>query len=126
MVLLILVGGVLTAVISLAYRGWTISVAEPYHIWILLYSTGVFAFGCKYFNDKLILKNALVNKLSKASYCIYVIHPILINFLYKGLHFYPNCLPAIIGELLIWIFVATVSIIGSTMIRRLPGFRKIM
>ena len=72
-----------------------------------------------------VRKNKVIQFISKYSFGIYVIHALWINVIYKCLHFYPDRLPAIVGETAIFIVVLILSIMSCLIIYRLPLIKKL-
>lgn len=120
----IAVGGGLTGIFGiLSYQVGHVFI-EPYHIWIIFYSSMLFIF---FLNNEWVGKLAskgVMKILASSSFLIYIIHPVFINGLYKALHIYPDSFPPIVGELIIWGVVACGSVIGSQIIKRVPWLKK--
>lgn len=101
---------------------------EPCHLWIYMYSASLFlCFVSSDIAENMNKKNLIIVRyLSSISLAVYVIHPVFINALYKGLHIFPNHFAPIFEELLIWFGISTISIVGATILKKMPGIRKIL
>lgn len=117
-------GGVLTIVVSLLFQSWSRSMVEPYHVWIVIYSSALFIL---LLDDKRIKKmGRMCGSLSSISFTIYIVHPVFINALYKGFHLYPDSLPPVIGEMLFWLFISAGSIVAAWVLKKIPGLRRVL
>ena len=117
------IGGGMMAIVNMLCRNWSQSMLEPFYIWTYLYSATLFGI---MINSNMIEKMAdksAIKFLSKMSLAIYVIHPFFINALYKGLHFFPDRLPDIIGEITVWFIISVLTIISSLILKAIPGIR---
>ena len=68
----------------------------------------------------------IVSYLSKRSFYIYLIHPLFLNILSKGLNIHIIQFPFIMGETLFFIVALVLSLITYELVSRLPIFRKII
>lgn len=84
------VGGVVTSIISLLYFTSLKSMVEPYHIWIVVYSSSLFALMIEERRIEQIGNSKTIQFLSSISLLVYILHPFFINTLYKGFHIYPD------------------------------------
>ena len=103
-----------------------IEYSSPQFIWTVMYSSAIFYWWRSSSTFSQWGKNRYVAWLSKSSLCIYIVHPIFLNGLYKGLHFCPLTLPAGAGELAICAVALLFSVCMAIGINYIPGLRKIM
>ena len=120
------IGGCLTIAVGFFLRACTKSMLEPYHVWIVIYASVVFLVSVNVLEGRKINRSKIIQFLSNMSLTIYVIHPIFINGLYKGLHIFPDVLPSGIGELTVWAGVCLCSVIGAVVLKELPVFKTIL
>jgi len=71
-----------------------------------------------------IKSNKLIEVISKYSLGIFIIHPFWINLMYKGLGIFPDILPTMIGEIVFFVVIFTLSIITSIILYKMPITRK--
>lgn len=119
-------GGVATSIASLLYFKSSRSMVEPYHIWIVVYSSSLFALMIEERSIEMIGNSKVIQFLSSISLLVYILHPIFINALYKGLHIYPDVLPPIIGELAFWVAASLFAIVLGWITGRIPVVKKIL
>ncbi|MBQ6986468.1 MAG: acyltransferase family protein, partial [Oscillibacter sp.] len=101
------------------YRIWS-----PCHTWTFLLAAETFYLLLRSEWANRAGKNRWVQKLSRYSFAVYIIHPVFLNALYKGLHFFPDRFPPVAGECLFWASVSGLAIVSSALLLRIPVFRK--
>lgn len=93
---------------------------NPDNIFVCLYSMGLFAICCESRWLEKIADNCVVGAISKYSFGIYVIHPVILNTLMKGMHIYPDVLPVIAGEVVFLLFALIGGFALTWLITRIP------
>ena len=122
--LILFIGGGLTAAFGIVGFQMKITLIQPYHIWIVLYSSALYIILLRNRLIEQIAKSRVIKVLSSCSLVVYIIHPVFLNFLYKGIHLYPDRFPPVLGELFISVIVSAASVIGALVIRRIPLLKK--
>lgn len=72
-----------------------------------------------------IKNNQFIHCISKYSLGIYIIHTFWLNLLNKGFGIYPDVLPMIIGEGIIFLYALILSTVSSAILYRLPILKKL-
>lgn len=99
-----------------SYLSWA---WEPNSPLIALWAAMVFVLVKKHANHPM-KSGGLAITLSTLSFAIYVLHPVIVNFMYKVLDLTPNFLPPVIFEASAFSVVVLISMVASMIVRRLP------
>ena len=122
--LALLLGAVLTAVFGIVGFQMKITLIQPYHICIVLYSSALYIIMLRNRLIEQVAKSRIIKLLSSCSLVVYIIHPVFLNVLYKGIHLYPDRFPPVLGEALIFFLVSAASVIGALIIKKIPLLKK--
>lgn len=112
--------GLIGYILCLAFN---ILVGDQNEIFIILISTLIFCFFAN--NHYKVKNNKIIELISNDSFGIYLIHTFWSNILNKVMHIYPDILPILIGEIVIFIIILILSIISIEILKRHPFFKKI-
>jgi len=93
---------------------------SPHNFFVMLFSCFVFIVMLRSRFICNIGKKKVIQVFSDLSLAIYVLHPFIINFIYKYVKIYPDFLPQVVGELMFFIFFAISSFLISIFIKKLP------
>lgn len=92
-------------------------------VFVMLFSICAFALA----NGNIVLeklsKKRIISSIAKYSFGIYLIHPLFLNLLNKGLHLYPDMLPIGIGEFSFLAFALLGSWIATWFLTRVKVFQ---
>lgn len=92
-------------------------------VFVMLFSICAFALA----NGNIVLeklsKKRIISSIAKYSFGIYLIHPLFLNLLNKGLHLYPGMLPIGIGEFSFLAFALLGSWIATWLLTRVKVFQ---
>lgn len=129
----ILVKWMLLGVGTLCFTGmlllklWGANVdVESENLFVAIYSMGLFSLCMDSQFLERQAKKRIVRSLSKCSFGIYILHPLFLNILNKGLGIFPDILPAVIGELLFWLISFLGAYIATLIIAKIKFFKKII
>lgn len=124
---MLLLGGVLgfTGILLLRIGGANVDISGE-NLFVAIYSAGLFSFCIDNRFLEQLAKNRVMQSLSKCSFGIYILHPLFINILYKGLGVFPDILPAVVGEFLFWLASFGGAYIAALIACRIGVFRKII
>ena len=121
-----LIVSVVTTMLMLVLRMLGISFSYGINnIFIVLYSILIFNIAVESAFLEKISKNIFVKEIARYSFGIYILHPVFLNVLNKGLHIYPDILPAIAGEALFFIialgggYLLTKCLCGFSLFRKI-------
>lgn len=78
---------------------------------------------CEYKNYQV---GKFVNIISKNSFAIYLVHQFFINFLYKVLKITPLSFPIWLGIVVLFLAVLLLSLGASVVLRKIPGFKRLL
>lgn len=114
-----------TFMLYLKLIGYNVSY-DADNLFVSFYSIAVFLYSKdnRLFNQ--IGQRKIMQILSKYSFGIYIIHPLILNSLNKGLNIYPDVLPILIGELTFWVASIIGALIITWLITLVPGLRKLL
>ena len=102
----------------------TASLEIPLGVFSCMISAGLFTAAQ---NIKLNENSAkITTALSKTSFGVYLVHVLLVTFLYKIIAIEPNCCGDIITPIISSIGVYGVSIAISYVLSKIPGIRKVV
>lgn len=115
---MLLFSGVLGFIVMLLLklRGTDVDVSGE-NLFVAVYSIGLFSL-CV--NNRFLewqANNRVIQSLSKCSFGIYILHPLFLNILNKGLGIFPDILPAVVGELVFWL----ISFLGAYIVTLIIG-----
>lgn len=124
---LLLLVGILgfAGMLLLKLQGLNVS-KEGDNLFVALYSAGIFSFCIDNRFLEQQSKNKMVQSFSRCSFGIYILHPVFLNILYKGLNIFPNMLPVFIGELLFWLIGFVGAYIMTLVICKIRFFKNIL
>ena len=118
----IYIGGI-TGIIGYLCLCYFIPNSSATNMFIILESILIFKL---FSSGKINMKcNTILNSISKYSLGIYLIHPFYLNLLYKIIKILPDTMPILIGELAIWIYAITLSLISSIILYKIPIIKKL-
>lgn len=103
------------------YASWA---HQPSSAFVALYAAGIFLCAKKYLNRE--IKNKLLLTIASASFCIYIIHPVFTNLLYRAFDWINVGLPPVVFELTTYVLVFVPSLICAVLIKKLPVFKKFL
>ena len=105
--------------------GANVDVANE-NLFVAIYSAGLFSLCIDNRFLERQAKNKVIQSLAKYSFGIYLLHPLFLNILNKGLGIFPDVLPAVVGELLFWLFGFVGAYIATLIICKIKFFEKII
>lgn len=94
--------------------------------WILVFSACLFLLLMQSPSAERTGHHPLIRFLSKHSFCIYLLHPVMLNFLTKYLKIFPDILPAVVGELAFFGAALGFAIACSLVLHCIPGLKKLL
>lgn len=94
--------------------------------WILVFSACLFLLLMKSPRAERAGHHPFIRFLSKHSFCIYLLHPVMLNFLTKYLKIFPDILPAAVGELAFFGAALGFAIVCSIVLHCIPGLKKLL
>ena len=94
------------------------------NILVLMQSVCVFLFFKTFFENKKM--NLIDNVISMNSFAIYLVHPFYINLLYKLFKITPISTNICVGITICFVFIFTISLLSSYILRVIPGIRDII
>lgn len=95
-----------------------------FDMFMIFISMAIFLHFSNHLNN--IRINLIIEKISKNSFGIYIIHDFWVNVLYKIFHFYPSNFPVVIGEFMLLFIVFVLAYISIEIIKRIPLINKII
>ena len=98
----------------------------PFMPWILVYSACLFLLLMQSPHAERAGHRPLIRYLSKHSFCIYLIHPVMLNFLTKYLKIFPDILPTVVGELAFFGAALGFALACSMFLHCIPGLKKLL
>lgn len=124
---LFLLGGALgfTGMLLLKIQGANVEVSGE-NLFVAIYSVGLFSLCIDNRFLERQAKNRIIQSLSKCSFGIYILHPLFLNILNKGLGIFPDILPAVAGELLFWLIAFMCAYIATLLIGKIKFFGKVI
>ncbi len=125
-ILCILAGGVILALEQAVGYGQHRVCSGPNYIWTYLYSTSIFLIGLRNNKMKKLGSNKIILWVSTNSLCIYLVHMVPINAIYKGLHIFPDVFEPILGIAVMYVITLILTIITVTVMNKIPVIRKIV
>jgi surface polysaccharide O-acyltransferase-like enzyme len=123
---LMLLAAVITAVLQVKSYWVHDTYKDPHYVWTAVLACGFFWWIVRSPLMARLGENRIIVFFSKHSFAIYLIHMVFINLLYKGLHIFPNVLPPVIGELVIWVGVTVLATAASVVMHKIPWLKKLI
>lgn len=102
------------------------SVVGPSNVFVACYSMGLFMLSRDAKWAVRAAQKTVVQQISKYSFGIYLFHIVFLNFLTKGLHLFPDILPAGIGEAAFFLVAFLGAWLGTAILCRIKIVRKIL
>lgn len=123
---LLLLGGILGFAGMLLFKRGSDAIAAGDNLFVAVYSAGIFSFCIDNRFLERQAQNRIVQSLAECSFGIYLMHPLFLNILNKGLGVHPDMLPVCVGEFLFWLFCFAGAYIATLIICKISFFKKII
>lgn len=105
---------------------WRAEYDAPGTVWVCLYAAALFVLLLDSPAAEKLGQKKGIRFLSKHSFCIYLLHPAVLNFLTKYLKIFPDFLPPVAGELVFFGLALAFSLAASCLLHLIPGVKKIL
>lgn len=89
-----------TLMLVLLLLGYNVSYNSD-NVFVALYSISIFVLASRSEVVSNMSKNCIIKDVSKYSFGIYILHPVILNVLNKGLNLFPDIMPIFVGERLL-------------------------
>lgn len=121
------VSGILGLVITCVMQSEDIQIGtEPDNIFVAMYAVTIFAIAGKSVWLAKAADSKIIKSVSKYSFGIYILHPMFLNILNKGLGVFPDILPMLIGETAFFITAFLGAYLCSVLLCLIRPIRKIL
>ena len=94
------------------------------NIFVFLYSVGIFSYIAQSHVFDTMGKLSAIKEISELSLGIYILHPVVLNFLNKFLKIYPDSLPLVVGEFVFWVAAFVGAYVMTKLCCRIPKLGK--